>query len=38
MHKSGRSERLESLEQKQTDEFAAQAYARISRQKADHDR
>jgi len=33
-----RRKRLESLEQKQTDEFAAQAYARISRQKADHDR
>lgn len=32
-----RRKRLESLEQKQTDEFAAQAYARSSRQKADHD-
>jgi len=33
-----RRKRLDSLEQKQTDEFAAQAHARISRQKADHDR
>ena len=32
-----RRKRLESLEQIQTDEFAAQVHARASRQKADHD-
>ena len=34
---AARRKRLDALEQKQTDEFAAQAHARASRQEDDHD-